>query len=65
MRNTESFFGLENHDGRITPDAGKTYLKPYSSMTATEFYDLVAHIEKWRDENLSTEELDDLEKILA
>jgi len=65
MFNDESHFGLENHDGRITADGGKTFLKTYSLMTASEFYELVRDIENWRDENLSLDELNDLEEILS
>jgi len=65
MKNTESYFGLENHNGRITADAGKTYLPLYSEMTINEFDDLVSDIEIWREEELSESDIEDLKEILS
>lgn len=65
MKNTESHFGLENHDGQITADEGDTYLPKYHDMNVGEFEMLVYDIENWREEKLSAEEIEDLKAILS
>jgi len=64
MRHTETYFGLENHNGKITADNGKTYLPKYQEMSITKFEELVADIEDWLEKELTEEEVEDLKEIL-
>jgi len=62
MRHTESYFGLENHSGRITADGGSSYLPKLHEME--DFSELVVDIEHWLGKDLNIDELDDLVEIL-
>lgn len=61
---TETDFGLENHNGRITADGGKTYLLKYDNMSNKEFEALVTDIEFWLETELSQQDRHDLINVL-
>jgi len=65
MRNTETHFGLQNIDGKITADNGESFLPTLQEMTNTEYHELYAAICHWLDiGELSEEDEEDLQEIV-
>ena len=64
-RYTETYYGLENHDGQITANNGYSYLPKLLDMDSDEFGNLVFDIETWLEKDLNMGELDGLTKLLA
>lgn len=64
MKNTETYFGLQEIDGKITANDGETFLKSYQDMSSDEFNELVTDIENWKEETLTEQDIDDLKEVL-
>ena len=64
MTHTESHFGLENIDGKISADGGKTFLPKFGEMTYSEFDTLVKDIEYHIEKKFDECEIADLIEIL-
>lgn len=65
MRHSESHFGLEKINGKISADGGESYLPQYSEMSIDEFESLVFDIENHLEKKLYDDEINDLKEILA
>ena len=64
MKKTETYFGLENHDGQITADEGRSYCPKLAEMTCDDVNDLILDIENWLEKTLTDNDLQDLKEIL-
>ena len=64
MKNTENSFGLQNINGKISADGGKTFLPKYSEMSDEIFQNLILDIEFFIDRPVKQEDINDLIEIL-
>jgi len=65
MKNTENSFGLQNINGKISADGGKTFLPKYQEMKSHTFETLVFDIELFNGQDLTESEINDLKEILS
>ena len=64
MGHTETFFGLQNINGKISADNGDSFLPKYADMTGDEFESLVFDIEWHVEAKLGESDIEQLKEIL-
>ncbi len=65
MVHTESYFGLQEIDGKITGDDGKTYYPKYRDMSTEDFNCACYEVEYWLGRPLSDQDVADLKEIFS
>ena len=65
MTNTETSFGLQNINGKISADGGRTFLPKYSEMADEMFQNLILDVEFFLERPIDERDVNDLIEILS